>query len=46
MITKLGRDSLAGVATDAMDAVGMPKDYLFFNDTAPTGVALIMVDVK
>ena len=43
MITKLGRDSLAGVATDAMDAVGMPKDYLFFNDTAPTGVALIMV---
>ncbi len=44
MITKLGRDSLAGVATDAMDAVGMPKDYLFFNDTAPTGVALIMVD--
>ena len=44
MITKLGRDSPAGVATDAMDAVGMPKDYLFFNDTAPTGVALIMVD--
>ena len=44
MITKLGRDSLAAVATDAMDAVGMPKDYLFFNDTAPTGVALIMVD--
>lgn len=44
MITKLGRDSLAAVATDAMDAVGMPKDYLFFNDDAPTGVALIMVD--
>lgn len=44
MITKLGRDSLASVATDAMDAVGMPKDYLFFNDDAPTGVALIMVD--
>ena len=44
MITKLGRDSLAAVATDAMDAVGLPRNYLFYNEEVPTGVALIMVD--
>lgn len=44
MVTKLGRDSLANVALDAMDAVGMPKDYLFYNDEVATGIALIMVD--
>ena len=44
MVTKLGRDSLANVALDAMDTVGMPKDYLFFNDEVATGIALIMVD--
>lgn len=44
MVTKLGRDSLSNVALDAMDAVGMPKDYLFFNDRVATGIALIMVD--
>ena len=44
MITKLGRDSLAQVATDAMDAVGLPKDSLFYNDEVATGVALIMVN--
>lgn len=44
MITKLGRDSLANIALDAMDAVGMPKDYLFFNDEVATGIALISVD--
>ncbi|MDO4484106.1 MAG: ribokinase, partial [Clostridia bacterium] len=44
MITKLGRDSLANVATDAMDSVGLKKDNLFFSDTDPTGVALISVD--
>lgn len=44
MITKLGRDSLANVALDAMDDVGMPKDYLFFNDEVATGIALILVD--
>ena len=44
MITKLGRDSMANIATDAMDDVGMPKDYLFYNDKVATGIALIMVD--
>lgn len=44
MITKLGRDSLAGVATDAMDGVGLSKEHLFYSETEPTGVALISVD--
>ena len=44
MITKLGRDSLAAVATDAMDSVGLSKEHLFYSETEPTGVALISVD--
>ena len=44
MITKLGRDSMGKVATDAMDEVGLSKDYLFYNDEVATGIALIMVD--
>ena len=44
MITKLGRDSLAAVAADAMDSVGLSKDHLFYSETEPTGVALISVD--
>lgn len=44
VITKLGRDSLAAVATDAMDSVGLSKDHLFYSETEPTGVALISVD--
>lgn len=44
MITKLGRDSLAAVATDAMDGVGLSKEHLFYSETEPTGVALISVD--
>ena len=44
MITKLGRDSLAAVATDAMDSVGLSKDHLFYSEAEPTGVALISVD--
>lgn len=44
MITKLGRDSMANVALDAMDAVGMPKDFLFFAEDVATGIALIIVD--
>lgn len=44
MITKLGRDSMGQVALDAMDAVNMPKDYLFFHDEVATGIALITVD--
>lgn len=43
MITKLGRDTLAQVATDAMDAVHLPKESLFYSDTVATGIALIMV---
>lgn len=44
MVTKLGRDSLANIALDAMDEVGMAKDYLFFNEEVATGIALISVD--
>ncbi|MBQ4565708.1 MAG: ribokinase, partial [Oscillospiraceae bacterium] len=44
MITKLGRDSMGKVATDAMDEVGLSKDYLFYSDEVATGIALIMVD--
>ncbi len=44
LVTKLGRDSMANVALDAMDAVGMPKNFLFFNETVATGIALIIVD--
>ena len=44
MVTKLGKDSLANVALDAMDAVAMPKDFLFYNNDVATGIALIMVD--
>lgn len=44
MVTKLGRDSLAQVATDAMDAVGLSKDHLFYSEEVSTGIALIMVN--
>lgn len=44
MVTKLGRDTLASVATDAMDSVGLCKEHLFYNEEVPTGVALISVD--
>lgn len=44
MVTKLGRDSMANVALDAMDEVGMPKDYLFYHNESSTGIALITVD--
>lgn len=44
MITKLGRDSMADVALDAMTEVGMPNDYIFYSDEEATGIALIMVD--
>ena len=46
MITKLGKDSLAQVATDAMDAVGLSKKHLFYNEEVSTGIALIMVNEK
>ena len=44
MITKLGRDSMAEVALNAMEEVGLSKDYLFYNDDVATGIALILVD--
>lgn len=44
MITKLGRDSMANVALDAMDDVKLSKEHLFYNDEVATGIALIMVD--
>lgn len=46
MVTKLGRDTMANVALDLMDAVGLSKEHLFFSDDAPTGTALIFVDEK
>lgn len=44
MITKLGRDSMAEVALNAMDELEMNKDYLFFSEKYTTGIALILVD--
>lgn len=44
MATKLGRDSMANVALDAMTEIAMPKDYLAYNDEIATGIALILVD--
>lgn len=44
MVTKLGRDSLAKVALDAMAEVGLSREHLFYNEDVPTGVALIAVD--
>lgn len=46
MMTKLGKDSFADVALNAMNELGMPKDYLFFSDEKETGIALILVDEK
>lgn len=44
MVTKVGRDSFANVALDAMDELGMNKDSLFYSDDVETGIALILVD--
>lgn len=44
MVTKLGKDTMADVALNAMDELGMPKDFLFINEKASTGIALILVD--
>ena len=44
MITKVGKDSMANVAFDAMDAVGLSKEYVFVNEEVGTGIALISVD--
>jgi len=44
MITKVGKDSMANVAFDAMDEVGLSKEYVFVNEEVGTGIALISVD--
>lgn len=44
MVTKLGRDTFAGVALNAMDELKMKKDKILFTDDVETGAALIMVD--
>lgn len=46
MMTKLGRDSFAKVATDVMEELGMKQDCLFYSDEVETGIALILVDEK
>lgn len=44
MITKLGRDSLAQVALQVMEEIGLSKEHLFYHEEIPTGTALIFVD--
>lgn len=44
MVTKLGRDTFADVALNAMDELNMKKDKVLFSDDAETGCALILVD--
>lgn len=43
MITKVGNDSLAKVAYEAMDAVGLSKEHVFVNEEVATGTALVCV---
>ena len=44
VITKLGRDTFADVALDAMKELGMDSSHLFYSETHGTGIALIIVD--
>ena len=44
VVTKLGRDSFADVAVNAMKEVGLDTSHLLWDDEKPTGVALIEVD--
>lgn len=44
MITKIGTDTMADVALNAMDEVGLSSQYLFRSADTATGTALIMVD--
>lgn len=46
MCTKLGRDSFAQVATDAMEELNMGRDQILYSENVETGSALIMVDEK
>ncbi len=44
MVTKLGKDSFANVALDAMKELNMKQDHVFVTEEAETGCALILVD--
>ncbi len=44
VIAKLGRDPLAQIALQTMDELSISKEHLLFDETQPTGTALIMVD--
>lgn len=44
MVTKLGKDSFANVALDAMKELNMKQDHVFVTEDAETGCALILVD--
>lgn len=44
MCTKLGRDTFANVATNAMEELNMSTENLLYSEDVETGSALIMVD--
>lgn len=44
MVTKLGKDSFANVALDAMKELNMKQDHVFVTEEEETGCALILVD--
>lgn len=46
MCTKLGQDSFAKVATEAMENLEMNTEYVLYSEEVETGSALIMVDEK
>jgi ribokinase len=46
MCTKLGKDTFAEVATEAMEELEMSTEYILYSDEVETGSALIMVDEK
>lgn len=44
MVTKLGKDSFADIALNAMNSLNMPTERVLFTEDVETGCALIMVD--
>jgi len=44
MVTKLGKDTFAGVALDAMKELNMDTSKVFITEETETGIALITVD--
>ena len=44
MVTKLGKDSFADIALNAMKEINMSADRVLYSDDVETGSALIMVD--